>query len=704
MVILVLGGDGFVANAIKRFPTTEEIYFASRDLCDAADADALSSLIGTLRPSCVINLAAFVRDAEFQRRHPATMLVRNAEVALGVLKACTRCQVPRVVDVLSTDAHAKQFALALADALRRENKMEIVSVVPCNLYGPGMRRGIVADVLARVQAAGSEPASASWDMPGLEERKEETKGAVIRCCGDGRALHQLMLVDDFVECLLWAATTTTQKMNGRLIVAPEESISNGALAERIRDAVAPSARIEWDPSKARGHEVPLVDAARYRTLRPDARFTPLDEGLRVALRAATLVAPAPPPPPARLLRMFDRDASFPLCDERIDEKDRIAAIELLASGAKLSSGKHVSTIEHEFARFVGAKHAVFVNSGSSANLLALHAITVAPRHLRHSSSLPRIDTGDEILVPAVCWSTSVAPAVQLGLKPVLVDMDPRTLQICVEDLERKAARPGATALMLVHVLGPSADMDRVMRICRDNRVVLIEDACEVLGNTCGGKRLGTFGIMGTFSMCSIEGGFVVTNSDECDAVLRSTRSHGWTRDVDEEHLPARGDAGSDSDRRFHFVLPGFNVRNTEINAAIGQRQLARLPAMNRARTHNMRLLRAALALHPSLPLRIPDEPAWNGPEIAWLRAPILVDVGYDVARVKQRLEALGVETRPIIVGDIARQPFMRGVDGTDLPGADQIGERGFYINLHHSRWKVADVLQIAIRVHEAVRR
>lgn len=491
------------------------------------------------------------------------------------------------------------------------------------------------------------------------------------------------------------------------------------------------ASVEWDTGRPDGHMRLFASPAKYLALRPGASFTPLVEGLRrtfawfrgerapvdasEATSAGSLALHRPP----ALLESLVGSRHFPLCDDRISDGDRMAALTLLATDAKLSMGDLVRQLERRFAAYVGAKHAVFVNSGSSANLLMIHAVLVASQFLDPAKcSLPRLRPGDGVLVPAVCWSTSVAPLLQLGLRPVLVDVEFHSLQVELADLEAKAAQPGVRGLMLVHVLGPSADMDALMAICRARDLVVLEDACEVMGNECRGKKLGTFGLMGAFStyyshhICSVEGGFVVTDSDDADAVLRSTRAHGWTREVDCSHLALCAPT-SEIDPRFRFVMPGFNVRNTELAAAIALKQLERLPKFNEARVANMQRFRGALALLSSSPtqqlVRVPDEPEWNG-SVAWLCLPLLVDEAVDLTALKRELDALGVETRPVVTGNIARQPMMlsaaahAGESPESLPGAERVHQHGFYIGLHTARWSVQEALDLAARVLVAAQR
>jgi len=758
VVVLVLGSSGLVGQAIKRIvssllPKRDDlrdvsVLFATRTICDCRDPGSVETLIRATRATHVINVAAHFGNIRYIASNPGSVLSDNARISLAVLEACRRCAVQRVVMVLSTYmfaatgddfteeralagepepqvrpyAAAKRLALELSEAFASQHEMDIVSLIPCNLYGPGDhfdadRGHLVSGIMTR--AAELAAAAATTDAP-----------PTLTCWGSGKPRRQLLFADDLAEALLWAAVAPEARGVGRLIVAPPHDHSVADVAEAVRDVVFPTASVEWDTSRPDGHMRLFASPAKYLSLRSGATFTPLDEGLRRTFawyqtsQSASEAADgedAPPLRPAALLESLTGSRRFPLCDDRISETDRMAALTLLATDAKLSMGDRVRELEQRFATYIGAKHAVFVNSGSSANLLMAHALVVAAQFLDPAAcSLPRLRPGDGVLVPAVCWSTSVAPLLQLGLRPVLVDVDFHSLQVSLVDLEAKAAQPGVRALMLVHVLGPSADMDALMEICRRKDLIVLEDACEVMGNDCRGKKLGTFGLMGAFStyyshhICSVEGGFVVTDSDDADSVLRSTRAHGWTREVDCSHLALCAPT-DEIDPRFCFVMPGFNVRNTELAAAIALKQLERLPSFNEARVANMRCFRGALSLLSTSAtrelelVRVPEEPEWNG-AVAWLCLPLLVDESVDVTVLKRELDTMGVETRPVVTGNMARQPMMlsaaahAGETPESLPGAEEVHQRGFYIGLHTTPWNVEEALDLAARVVAAAQR
>lgn len=381
---------------------------------------------------------------------------------------------------------------------------------------------------------------------------------------------------------------------------------------------------------------------------------------------------------------------FPLAAQGFDYREIVSAVDVLLSG-RITMGEKVRQFEHRFAEVVGAKYAVMVNSGSSANLLAIAAAT---NHKR-SNSLKR---GGEVLVPAVCWSTSVWPIKQLGLVPVFVDVDTVTLNVDLDDLQKKATSK-TCAVMAVHVLGNSAPMQELVDICKERKWMLIEDTCESLGSYAAvdGRRsfLGTFGAFGTYSfyyshhITTGEGGMVICDTLEDYDLLRCLRAHGWSREL--SNKTQTENANPRIDPHFLFVNEGYNFRPMEIQAAFGLCQIERLSSMNEARISNKdRLLKLVMAdsrwrEQMSFPL------AAKGTEPAWFGLPCLLNKNFVPRRVEylNYLSSRGVENRPIISGNFTRQPALKALDihcnAADFPNAEIINDNGFFIGLHGER-------------------
>ena len=247
-----------------------------------------------------------------------------------------------------------------------------------------------------------------------------------------------------------------------------------------------------------------------------------------------------------------------------------------------SMGKNVKAFEKEFASFFGKKYAVMVNSGSSANLVAIAA-------LFHKSNSP-LKRGDEVIVPCVSWATTFYPLQQYGLKLKFVDIELETLNYDIKEL-KKAITPNTKMILTVSVLGNPNYYDEIEKLCKDNDIILFDDNCESMGAKYNGKYTGTSGIINTFStffshhISTMEGGLIVTDDFEIYCLCKSIRNHGWTRDQDKDS-PIYKKKDDDFFEAYRFILPGYNVRPGELQGALGLQQIKKLPAMIKQRREN----------------------------------------------------------------------------------------------------------------------
>ena len=381
--------------------------------------------------------------------------------------------------------------------------------------------------------------------------------------------------------------------------------------------------------------------------------------------------------------------SFPLISNTTGEEELCAMVDTLLSN-QLTLGPRVKAFEEAFAKDVGAPYACMVNSGSSANLLAV-AVACNPERKAY------LKPGDEVLVPAVCWSTSVYPLMQSGLKPVFVDCDPRTMNMDLADMRRKitAATKGA---LLVHVLGNSCPMQECMDICAEHKLIVIEDTCESLGSTvrihgATPKMLGTIGDFGTYSfyyshhLTTGEGGMVVCQTLEDYNLVRCLRAHGWSRHrLDQKECDARF---PDIDARFNFVNVGFNLRPLEVQAAMGLVQLKDLGRANSQRRINFQLIQDAIYNDARYTGQFKIFEPSDGTDPAWFGLACLLDasLAHQQKEYLAYLSANGVENRPVISGNFARQPVLKlygiNIDPHDLPGSEAIHKQGFFIGSHN---------------------
>jgi CDP-4-dehydro-6-deoxyglucose reductase, E1 len=372
--------------------------------------------------------------------------------------------------------------------------------------------------------------------------------------------------------------------------------------------------------------------------------------------------------------------TYPLAYDSWDGEELEALQEVIRSG-QFTMGARVARFEREFAESLGARRAVMVNSGSSANLLMAAA-------LRYRST-GAVAPGSEVVVPAVGWSTTYFPFAQHGYRLRFVDVDPDTLNL---DPERLAAAigPQTGAVCVVNVLGNPAEFDAIGEVLADARrrfgrdIVLLEDNCESMGATHGDRACGTLGLMGSFSfffshhISTMEGGMVATDDDELAEIVTSLRAHGWTRNLTPGSPLAAG-AEDPFQEAFRFVLPGYNVRPLEMSAAVGSVQLERVAgflAQRRANAAHWQRRMAPLADSYRIQ-RQPDTGSWFG-----LAFTVRPEAPFGRERVVAALTEAGVACRPVVTGNFTRQPALRHIDHvTDsaLTGADLVHDRGLYV-------------------------
>ena len=368
-----------------------------------------------------------------------------------------------------------------------------------------------------------------------------------------------------------------------------------------------------------------------------------------------------------------KEVFYGLSPNSLFDDDVFEGIKVLLS-KRITIGKITKKFELEFSKFIGAKHALMVNSGSSANLLAFFALINPMRK-------NKLKPGDEVLIPALCWSTSLWPIVQAGLKPVFVDVDQKTLNISIDDLKRKINNK-TRALMLVHVLGNSTNMDQIKKIIKSKKIILVEDTCESLGSKYKKKYLGSYGDFGSFSfyyshqITSGEGGMIVCNNKKDYEIIHSLRAHGWDRGL------------KNNNKNFNFINSGFNLRPTEIAAAIGYNQFKKLNRFKKIRTKNRDLIIKKLMNSKRWKNQYEFINSIKYLDPSWFGLPLLLNKKY----IKQKRNFLlkinkkGLETRPIISGNFLNQKSIKlyklNSKKEKFYNTQNIEDRGFFIGIH----------------------
>jgi CDP-6-deoxy-D-xylo-4-hexulose-3-dehydrase len=365
---------------------------------------------------------------------------------------------------------------------------------------------------------------------------------------------------------------------------------------------------------------------------------------------------------------------IPLVKDTIDNDDIDNLIEWLKTYPRLTKGPETSAFEEMWSKWIGCKYSVFVNSGSSANLIMLAAL-IELYKLRNKS----------VVVPSLGWATDLAPVMQLGFKPILVDIDASNLAVDVEHLEEIFKTQKPAAMLLVSVLGLSPRMGEIVELCKKHGVILLEDNCESQGTTYNGVKLGNFGLMSSFStyfghtMSTIEGGMVCTNDKAVYDMLKQLRSHGWDRDLDSvRQQELRAEWGVDDfSALYTFFVPGFNVRATDLQAIIGMRQLQKVDSMIEQRNKNFQIFKEKLTPYTWFPQEVEDS------FTASFCIPIIASSEEEKDLIVKALIKNNVECRPLICGSMGTQPFyIKKYGRVELPNVTKIDKCGMYIPNH----------------------
>lgn len=365
---------------------------------------------------------------------------------------------------------------------------------------------------------------------------------------------------------------------------------------------------------------------------------------------------------------------IPLVKDTIDKKDIDELIEWLQTYPHLTKGELTLEYEKRWSNMLGCKYSVFVNSGSSANLMMLYSLVEAGR----------LKPGDKIVVPAVSWSTDLAPVIQLGFEAVLCDCNMDNLSVDIEHFKKIVKEEKPKAIMLVSVLGLIPQMDIIVDICEKNNIILLEDACESLGSEYNYKKIGTYGLMSSFStyfghhISTIEGGMISTDDREMYNLLKSIRSHGWDRDLDQDYRKKLREEHNikDFESLYKFYYCGFNVRATDLQAFLGLGQLKKLDSIIKVRNKNYNLYRSLIKNN-----------FWTSPEsksrnyISSFAYPVIHPNREEIVAA---LEKNNIAVRPLICGSLEKQPFWKKrYPQTSLKNADIVDTYGLYLPNNH---------------------
>jgi CDP-6-deoxy-D-xylo-4-hexulose-3-dehydrase len=360
-----------------------------------------------------------------------------------------------------------------------------------------------------------------------------------------------------------------------------------------------------------------------------------------------------------------------LAENTISQEELLALSQWIPTTPQLTKGPLVVEFEKKFAGYIGTKHCVMVNSGSSANLLMAYSL-LEGNYLKNK----------KVVVPAVSWITTLSPFLQFGFEVLLCDSNDKNLGIDTIELEQLFMKENPSLLIIVHVLAHLNDMDEIYRLCNKYDVLLIEDACEALGTSnIHNKRAGSLSLAGSFSfyyghhISTIEGGAVTTNDTKLYNLMLSIRSHGWSRDVDGFYKEQwKNDFNIDEVREFYtFYYPGFNLRSTDLNAFLGLSQLDRMDEIVSVRQNNYDLYSKYLG-----------GKYWKQQsQYHQLSSFAFGTIVENRQEVFNHLKKNNIEVRPLICGSMGKQPFwIKKFGYKPLKVADVVHDYGLYLPNH----------------------
>lgn len=371
------------------------------------------------------------------------------------------------------------------------------------------------------------------------------------------------------------------------------------------------------------------------------------------------------------------DMYYKLSDDTWDQKEYNSINEVIKSN-RFTMGDKVKEFENLFSNMFNVKYSVMVNSGSSANLLMIAALIYSKR----------LNKDDEVIVPAVSWSTTYSPLSLFGLKLKFVDIDLNTLNIDLESL-KQAITKETKMIFAVNLLGNSNEFDEIIKLCKQHNIILIEDNCESMGGTFNNIKLGTIGLMGSFStfyshhICTMEGGVVVTNDEELYNYMLSIRAHGWTRNLPEDNLIYKKNKDNFYES-FNFIMPGFNLRPLELEAAIGIEQLKKLDKILEQRRENAKYFKDKMrCINGILTQKEIGNSSWFGFSIV-LREFCKRD------KIVNNFKKADIEVRPIVAGNFTKNKaidYMNYEIYGDLKNANLIHDNGFFVGNHSNNIK-----------------
>ena len=360
---------------------------------------------------------------------------------------------------------------------------------------------------------------------------------------------------------------------------------------------------------------------------------------------------------------------WPLQENFLDTKTVNDLCHFIKSNNRLTQFIKVRNFEKNYSKWNGSKFSIFVNSGSSANLIMVQSC----------KEIYKWKNNDEIIVPSVTWPTTVTPVSQSGLKPIFVDVNLEDFSFDYDDLKKKITNK-TKAIFVAHLIGFPANIEKIKKIIGKKKIVLLEDCCESQGAKINKKKVGNFGIAGSFSfywghhMSTIEGGMICTNNEKFYNLCLLKRSHGLARELPLKKQNFYKKKYNKNNFKFLFLTDGFNLRSTEINAFLGLKMLKKINSWIKIRNDNYKNFTNIIKKYKNKFKLLK-----NQKDISSFVLPFLMVNKIDKMKLENLLNTHGIETRPFIAGNLLRQPFLSRYRNKNFFNAEIIEHNAFYI-------------------------
>ena len=711
--VLITGASGMVGRSlIKELANdkTVELLLPTKNELNYLNYSEVEKYFKKKKPKYVYMLAAKVGGILANSRNKVEFFEENQIIQINLFKCIRKFKIKKSIFLGSSCIYPKNSKQPIKENTLLTGRLEesnegyalakISGVRLAKYYNEKYSTNIICPMLCNIYGTNDNfNYEDSHVLSALIRRFSEAKKSnkkEVKLWGSGNPRREFIHVTDAAKALVFLMN----KYDGidPINVGTGYDVSIKKLAIKISKSVGYSGKIKWDKSKPDGVARKLLDISKISRLGFKPRVD-LKDGIERTVNEfnnlkkkgnfyiknypklkkdffVNEITPSIKEYIGKNYKYFffnKKKYWYPLSLPTYNKQEINQALDSMTK-YRTTMWKKTDKFEKKFSNSVKSKHAVMVNSGSSSDLLMSFGIL--------DKTLNYLKKGDEIIIPILTWPTHIWSAMMAGFKVKLVDINLKSLNIDIDQLKKNITKK-TKAIFLVHALGNPCNMDKIKKIAKEKKLIILEDCCEALGSKFGGKYVGNFGLAASYSfffshhISTMEGGMVVTNNKKFYKNLKYLRSHGWRRGYIE-----KSKSNIDVYDNFKFVNWGFNLRPTELQAGFGIEQMKKLKKFNLIRKKYYNLFVSTFKNNKNI--YFPSVEKKSDP--SWFAIPIILNKDSNFSRKKllNYLEKNGIETRPIIVGNLARHPvgkIFNEFSSRKFPNADYIHNRGFYIGL-----------------------